>query len=394
MKITPFVTRPLTFVRRHPVAAWLLAFAFWIATPFPPAPWAVNLAAQTATFNSTTLAAAQGANDTTISLTSASAASGSTFGAVQVGQGIFVDQEYELVTGTTTTSTIFTVQRRSNRTGGNPATPLTTHASGQLVYIGTPSYYQHANPTVGACTAGNQMDPWINIDTGTIWRCLGSQWLNVIDAYVFVGPGSCFGSTSGGTLTTPAAVTNVNIYANTWTGLINSSATPPGTPVLQIAVTNAGTATNTVSCQIPLPSRTNASRGAYVADAVWIYGLQQTAANSTQVAVEASGTLNGIAAFGKIVLPAVGASETPSTVAQARADSGTIVLTPAKASFNAGLTTTGGFVTQKIAPGVPFGMTTDLTIYYANFTVLHTATSASTLQVAGVMIHYYQVTGM
>lgn len=350
--------------------------------------------AQTATFNSTTLAAAQAATDTTISLTSAAAATGSSFGAVQVGQGLFVDQEYELITGTTATSTIFTVQRRNNRTGGNPATPLTTHASGQLVYLGTPSYFQHANPAIGACTVGNQMDPWINVETGVIWRCLASQWMNVIDAYVFVGPGSCFGSTSGGTLTTPAAVTNVNVYATTWTGLINSSATPPGTPVLQIATTSAGTATNTASCQIPLPSRTNASRGVYVADATWVYGLQQTGANATQVAVEASGTLNGIVAFGKIVLPAPAASETPSTVAQARADAGTIVLTPAKAAFNAATTTTGAFATQKIAPGAPFGLTTDLTLYYANLTVLETASSASTLQVAGVMIHYYQVTGL
>jgi hypothetical protein len=381
------ITSLFTLARRRPIYAWLLGFAFFLATPFAPAPWAVNLAAQTYTLNQTTTAAAVGATDTTVSLTSASAVSGSTFGAVAVGQGMFIDQEYGLITSVSSTTVGW--QRRNNRT-----TPATTHPSGAVVYIGAPAAFQRVNPTVGACTSAGQGDPWINIDNGQVWRCLGSQWQNVIDAYVFVGPGSCFGSTSGGTLTTPAAVANVNVYANTWTGLINSSATPPGTPVIQIATTNAGTATNTVSCQIPLPSRTNPSRGAYVADATWVYGLQQTAANSTQVAVEASGTLNGIVAFGKIVLPAAGASETPSTVAQARADAGTIVLTPAKAAFNAATTTTGSFATQKIAPGAPFGMTTDLTIYYANFTVLHTTTSASTLQVAGVLIHYYQVTGL
>jgi hypothetical protein len=341
--------------------------------------------AQTYTLNQTTTAAAVGASDTTVSLTSASAASGSSFGSVAAGQVLYIDQE--LMTVTSISSTTATVQRRNNRAN-------TTHASGATVFIGLPAAFQRTDPAIGVCAVGSQGDPWINVDNGKVWRCLGSEWLNVVDAFMFVGPGSCFGSTTGGTLTTPAAAANVNLYATTWTGLINSSTTAPGTPVIQIATTNAGTATNTVSCQIPLPLRSNLNRAVYVADATWVYGLQQAAANATQVAVEASGTLNGIVAFGKITLPAAGASETPSTVAQARWDSGTMVLTPAKASFNNGVTTTGAFVTQKIAPATPLPMFTDSTIYYANFTVLHAVTTASTLQVAGVLIHYYTVAGM
>lgn len=344
--------------------------------------------AQTYTLNSTTLNAAVGATDTTLTLTSTAAATGSTFGAVSTGQGLYVDQEYMLITGVPTSTTV-TVQRRNNRTN-----PATTHASGQIVYIGAGSAFQRLDPTTGACAVASQGDPWVNVDKGTVWRCLNSQWLNVIDSFMFVGPGNCFGSTTGGTLTTPAAVTNVNVYATTWTGLINSSATAPGTPVLQIATTTAGTATNTVSCVVPLPSRANASRGVYVADATWVYGLQQTGANATQVAVEASGTMNGIVAFGKIVIPAAAASESASTVAQARWDAGTMVLTPAKAAFNAGTTTTGAFFSQKIAPASPVAMTTDATAYYVNLTVLETAASASTLQVAGVLIHYQTVTGL
>jgi hypothetical protein len=343
--------------------------------------------AQTYVLNSTTTSAAVAATDQTVALTSTSAASGSSFGAVAAGQGIFIDQEYMLITSLS--GSVATVQRRNNRT-----TPATTHASGATVYIGAPAAFMRANPTTGVCAVGSQGDPWINIDNGQIWRCLASQWLNVVDAYMFVGPGSCFGSTTGGTLTTPAAVANVNVYATTWTGLINSSTTAPGTPVIQVATTNAGTANNTVSCQVPLPTRANPSRGVYVADVVWAYGLQQAAANSTQVATEASGLLNGVVAFGKITLPTPAASETPSTVAQARWDAGTMVLTPAKASFNAGTTTTGGFATQKITPATPIAMTTDLTLYYVNFTVLHAATTASTLQVAGAFIHYYVVTGL
>lgn len=341
--------------------------------------------AQTYVLNQTTLSAAVGLTDTTISVTSASASTGSSFGSIAVGQLAFVDGEIMPITGVS--STTLTVGRR-------PTSRPTQHPSGQPIYIGAPGAFQTVNPPLGGCTVGLQGDPWININGGSIWRCLNSQWLNVVDAYMFVGPGSCFGSTSGGTLTTPAAVTNVNVYATTWTGLINSSATPPGTPVLQVATTNSGTATNTVSCQVPLPTRANPSRGVYVADATWVYGLQQTGANATQVAVEASGTLNGIVAFGKIVLPAAGASETASTVAQARWDAGTMVLTPAKAAFNSATTTTGSFYTQKIAPATPVAMATDATAYYVNLTVLETATSASTLQVAGVLIHYYTVSGL
>jgi hypothetical protein len=377
-----------TLVRTHRLSvAWVTALAFFLGTPFAPAPWVTNVAAQTYVLNQTTTSAAIAANDTTVSLTSASAASGSSFGSVAVGQMLFVDQESMVITAVS--STTVTVQRRNNRTN-----PATTHASGTVVYIGDPAAFRKADPAVGVCSSTAQGDPWINIDNGKVWRCLGSTWLNVVDAFMFVGPGSCFGSTTGGTLTTPAAVANVNVYATTWTGLINSSTTAPGTPVIQVATTNAGTANNTVSCQVPLPSRANSSRGVYLADVVWAYGLQQAAANATQVATEASGLLNGVLAFGKIVLPTPAASETPSTVAQARWDSGTMVLLPAKASFNSSTTSTGSFATQKITPATPIAMATDLTLYYVNFTVLHVVTTASTLQVAGAFIHYYVVTGL
>lgn len=335
--------------------------------------------AQTYTLNSTTLSAAVASTDSTVSLTSASAATNSSFGSVAVGQYLWVDQEFMQITAVSGTTA--TVQRRNRPT---------QHASGQTVYIGSGSAFQKIDPPIGVCTLANQGDPWINIISGDTWRCLSSQWLNVVDAYAFVGPGNCYYSTSGGTLT---AQTGVGVTGNIGLGLVNAGTTPPGTPVIQIATTTAGTATNTISCLVPVPSRVNPSRGVYVADATWVYGVQQTGLG-TQAVVLASGTLNGVAAFGKIVLPALGTSETPSTVAQARWDSGTMVLTPTAANFNVATTTAGAFVTQKIAPGAPVAMTTDLTSYYVNFSVLCTATSATTLNVAGVLIHYYTVTGL
>jgi hypothetical protein len=180
-----------------------------------------------------------------------------------------------------------------------------------------------------------------------------STWLNVVDAYVFVGPGSCFGSTTGGTLTTPAAVANVNVYANTWTGLINSSTTAPGTPVIQIATTNAGTATtpSRVSCRCrlgPIP-RAALSRRCDL-------GLRAAADGGELDAGRGRGL--GHAERHRRLredrAPGAGASETPSTVAQARADAGTIVLTPAKAAFNAATTTTGIVRDAEDHAGAPF----------------------------------------
>lgn len=340
--------------------------------------------AQTFTLNSTTLSSAMTATTNTAVIASASAATGSSFGSVAVGQWMFIDQETMPITAVSST-TITVTRANAGRIG---------HPSGSVVYIGTSNAFQHADPKLGVCAAASQGDPYINVENGRIWRCLGTQWLNVVDSFQFVGPGNCYYSTTGGTLATPTAVTNVGVYEVKSNGLINSSATAPGTPVMQVATTNSGTATNTISCAVPTPSRANPSRGVYVADATWVYGVQQTDVNATQVAVEASGTMNGIVAFGKIAFPTAAASETSSTLAQARWDAGTMVLTPAKASFNNAVTTAGRFYSQKIAPATAVAMTTDLTGYYVNLTILCTATSATSIQVAGVLIHYQTVTGM
>lgn len=126
------------------------------------------LTAQQYTHNTTTLAAAQTSTDTTISLTAVSAASGSSFGAVQAGQIVFVDQEAEVLTSVTSTSTIWNVQRRGRPTG---------HASGTPVYIGPGSAFQNADPAAGACTTANQPKFWINIQNGGMFTCgANSVW--------------------------------------------------------------------------------------------------------------------------------------------------------------------------------------------------------------------------
>lgn len=349
------------------------------------------LSAQT-TVNTTTLSAALGAPAQGVPATLVQVASATNIAAPTAtfpGSELFVDQEAMLVTAVS--GTTLTVIRGWDRT------KTTSHANSAIVYLGPNSGanigspFVFTDPPIGTCTLSSEVYGLrINVATGEIWQCTNSQWMNVIDSVQFVGPGNCYYSTSGGTFT---AQTNVGVAGNTGLGLINSGGTPPGTPVMQVATTNAGTATNTISCLVPLPTRANAGKGVYVVDATWIYGVQQTALG-TQAVVLASGTMNGVLAFGQITLPAAATSETPSTVAQARWDTGTMVLTPTAANFNTATTTAGAFATEKIAPANPVAMATDLTAYYVNFTVLCTATSATTVNVAGVLIHYRTVTGL
>lgn len=116
-----------------------------------------NLTAQTFTHNTTTLAGAQAIGDTTINLTAVTAATGSSFGAVQAGQLVVVDSEVETLVSVTATTTIWNVQRRGR---------LAPHASGAPVYIGAAGSFQNADPPPGTCTTASQPKFWINIATG------------------------------------------------------------------------------------------------------------------------------------------------------------------------------------------------------------------------------------
>lgn len=119
----------------------------------------------------TTLSSAQAATDTTAVLTSASARSGSTFGAPAAGQCLFVDRELERITAVA--STTMTVTR--DRTNG-----AATHASGATVFTAPCSAFKTADPNYasGGLTCSGQPLPWINQANGNIWVCMGgtNKW--------------------------------------------------------------------------------------------------------------------------------------------------------------------------------------------------------------------------
>lgn len=112
----------------------------------------------------TTLSAAQTASATTLSLTSASARAGSSFGAPAAGQCAFVDHELENIVSISGTTATVTRQ---------PGAPPTSHASGAMVFTAPCDAFKQADPPYagGGVTCANQPTPWINVANGNIWIC-------------------------------------------------------------------------------------------------------------------------------------------------------------------------------------------------------------------------------
>ena len=117
--------------------------------------------------NQTTLSAAVAdATTRTITITSASAQTGSSFGAVVAGQVLFVD--LELMTINAVSGTTLTVTRGTSNAAA--------HASGAVVFIGPASMFKTTDPPIGACTAASVPAPWVNVQTGNAWLCRNSTW--------------------------------------------------------------------------------------------------------------------------------------------------------------------------------------------------------------------------
>jgi hypothetical protein len=365
-------------IKRLSVVAVLTAIASLFTLP---------AVAQT-TVTQTTLAAALGA-PSGVNGPSQNVTLTSTTGVV-AGTELFFDHEAVLVNSINTTSGIAVVQR------GYDSTRAVGHANGAVVYAGpssgvTGSPFASSDPLSGTCTLTNELYSLrINTTNGNIWACsTAGYWENVVDSFVFVGPGNCYYTTSGGTF---AAQTSVGVTGTTGLGLVSSASGVASLPVLEVSTTNSGTATNTISCMVPVPARTNAARGAYLVDATMFYGVYQNTAG-TQVAVLASGTMNGQAVFTSVTMPAAGVSETASTVAPARWDTGTLLITPVVASFNGTALTVGQFDTIKFTPATALSLNTDLTVYEVNLTVLCAATTATSIATPGLLVHYRSVTG-
>ena len=244
----------------------------------------------------------------------------------------------------------------------------------------------------GACVSASQYSlPVIAQGTWRVWTCPSSGPMSGYWAVVY-DPQSQFQFTDAVQWVPATAACNSSVSGNSTgtNGLTVVGAS--NVPVIQAQTSSTGTNTHYYTCSIPIPTRTRSApaSGVAISDIHFVYGVQTTALG-TQVNTLASGTLNSTIVFGKVTLPAAAASETATTVAPARADSGTLVITPAVASFNTGTTTAGAFYTAKFAPATPVAMNTDLTIYTFTVALLNTATSATITNSLGLYVHYVNV---
>lgn len=207
-------------------------------------------------------------------------------------------------------------------------------------------------------------------------KTLLAQGYSTGSRYFWVSPGQCFGTFSGG-----GAAAGTNGLA-----VVGTS----NTPVLARQTDNASTNTHIYICDITPPGFPVAASGQgwVIVDATFYYGVQTTGLG-TQVATLASGTMNSLTVFSYIDLPTAGAAETASTVAPVRADSGTLTIAPAVASFNVATTTAGAFYSAKFTPAA--GTLVHRTVnrrLLLTVGLLNTATSATITNSPGVLVHY------
>lgn len=158
------------------------------------------------------------------------------------------------------------------------------------------------------------------------------------------------------------------------------------TPVDQAGTSSTGTNTHTYICNITPPNGVVTSGIGYaIRDAVFAYGLKNQIAVGS--ATLASGTMNGSTVFSYIAYPTAGASETPSTATPVRADTGTLTIAPAVASFNVNTTTDGEFYTVKFTPSTPIAWKTDQRQLLLTVTLQGIATTAVVSYTPGVLVH-------
>lgn len=272
---------------------------------------------------------------------------------------------------------------------GVQSTYSTSHAVNTTVYVGPGSYFKDSEPS-GACSSTSlTVLPYIAYQQHTVWTCPATGQVNAgiwtksgtTDTYTFtdgefdIAPSNC----------APWASDHAGTNGMTLLGASNVYAMESNT--------TSSSTTNTLNytCPISAPFRTTSGKGIWISKVVADYGVQTTALGS-QVNTLASGTYNGSIVFSKIVLPAAGASETPSTVTPVRADAGTLVVTPVIASANTATTTAGAFYTIAFTPSTPFVLA-DLTKFLFTLSLQGAATpsAATVTNLLGVHVYYTNV---
>lgn len=255
---------------------------------------------------------------------------------------------------------------------GYNGTRITTHAANATVYFGPPAFFSSLPYQGGSCTASTlTVLPLINYNTGDQWTCptagpntglwtrqaLGDS-LTVSDGYFWVEPSSCW------------------FINTTYTGTPAFLVLGASNVFVLNQTTNSAAGTETLTCNISLPTRLATNRGVTIKDIVTVYGVQTTALTSV-----------GTPTLSTITLPAPAATETASTVTPV-AVTGTF--TNHTVTSGLGTTTAGSFWTVKSTLATPFALTSDLTQLVFAIPFASTTTGVLTINTPGLMVHYYK----
>ena len=277
---------------------------------------------------------------------------------------LYVDRELMRVMRVSGT-TVY-VERGAEGTGSSP------HASGATVYVGPGNYFALRAPS-GNCTAANlTVLPLLEVGRGRWWNCptsgFGSGvWITsgyveneaLTDGYFFINPNSCiFTAVSGTTIAAGNA-------------LRRSAA---NNDVLYVTTNTVGGVV-ALTCDINVPTRLTVGKGVSITAIDLLYGAQtipiaSIGAASVKTVTYPLSTAAGVAAAGTV----------------GTALGGTVTVTPTTLQLTD--TTTGQCFNQKLSFGTPIDVNTTNTKlgFEQQFTL--TGTSATTLEVCGLIAFY------
>lgn len=327
---------------------------------------AASLAFGQATTRSTTASAAITRSQTFICVASATstilpstAASGSYFG---------VDEELMQIVSAGTSSTCFNVQRGVN------GTLSTAHLNGGPVWVGSaatstgdPSRPFTGGPFIGqvprgSCTASLQFTLPLIVygslygnSNGQVVTCTAAGYWGLVSAF-WVAPTNCTFA--------PTTLTTTNTYIQVGASNV----------FVLNGLSNAAAGTNTLTCNIPLPTQVTTNTGSILMDITLEIGSQTTAPTSL-----------GTSTLATITFPAAATTETASTVTPV-AIGGTVTTT--SPTLITTVTTAGSFLTIKHTYASQVRLSTDLQLLQYRMPFLQSAAAAMALNTPGLLVHY------
>jgi hypothetical protein len=325
-----------------------------------------TLAFSQAVTTSTTLAQAQGARDTIVTLTSSTNVLARGVDNV-VQTGIYVDREYEIILSNANaagTGNVWNVLRGGGT--GAQGTLQAPHLSGATVWLGSPAIFDLGpNDRTGSCANASFVSlPLIEVRSGTLMNCDANSKYSPLGVSAFFVPAtSCVG--------VPTTLTQTTTYPTLGASNV---------PVMK-TISNAAAGTDTITCTFLVPTNVAALRGALLQDVTLFLGSSATSSGVVPTSV-------GTATLSTITLPTAATTETASTVTPVAIGGTVTTLGAASTAFLSAVTTDGSWYTIKNTFSTAVDLSADVRFLVFTFPVLQSAASVTNLSTPGLLVHY------